>query len=537
MTEKDGAQRISRRDLLKTGALGTTAIGTLVARPESAAARSLQADYIVVGAGYAGLGAAWQLFKRGHRVVVLEATGRVGGRVWSANLSDGSLFEIGGQWVSDAQTDIRTLMSELGVGDRVYKTSDEGLTVFVGSDGKVSRFNQHDPDPFKALPPLDPVAKLELAAGFGALQVMSSVVNVQAPWEDRPFPPLPGLLGPQSTAEADQWTVESWLQLNVLSDDAKAVMRASLAGHNGVGTGGISLLHELFVLQTFGGSFLNLAGSGPGQAEQFRVAPPGAGQMADIIVQRLGPGAVLVNQPVKQIRQNDHGVAVTTTTGLVAEAKRVIVTAPGTLDTFIRFDPILPADRAQLQQRVPQGTVWKIWLAYDRAFWRDQGLSGDTISIQPGDFIPNSRDGGPPAEQRTPGLMICFVVGPQASTFNALTREARRAQVLKEMVYRYGAQGGQLSSTIRFPAVPPQNPSPDNYFEYNWSIEEWARGDFAAVLPPGVYTAGGFGPAIRAPFGRVHWAGVDTSTGPNYSSFSSAVQSGNRAAAEVLAAG
>ncbi len=97
----------------------------------------------------------------------------------------------------------------------------------------------------------------------------------------------------------------------------------------------------------------------------------------------------------------------------------MIVSAPGALDTFIRFDPILPADRAQLQQRVPQGTVWKIWLVYDRAFWRDQGLSGDTISIQPGDFIPNSRDSGPPAEQRMPGLMVCFVVGPRASIFNA----------------------------------------------------------------------------------------------------------------------
>jgi len=361
-------------------------------------------------------------------------------------------------------------------------------------------------------------------------------VNVNAPWEDHPFPEIPGLLGPQSTAEADQWTVEAWIELNMVTDDAKALIRGSLSGQTGVDTGALSLLHELFVLQTFGGSFLNLAGSGPGQAEQFRVAPPGASQIAALIVQRLGPSAVRVNEPVKLIQQDDRGVTVTTTTGLIAEAKRVIVTAPGALDTFIRFDPILPPDRAQLQQRVPQGSVWKIWLVYDRAFWREQGLSGDTISILPGDFIPNSRDGGPPAAQLSPGLMICFVVANQARAFNAMTRQARRAQVLKEMVYRYGAQAAQLSPTIRFPAVPPQNPAPDNYFEFNWSIEEFARGDFAAAPGPGVYTGVGFGPAIRAPFGRIHWAGVDTSTGPNYSSFSSAVQSGKRAAAEVLAA-
>jgi monoamine oxidase len=517
--------------------MATTALGALAARPEPAAARSVQADFIVVGAGFAGLGAAWELFKRGQRVLVLEASERVGGRIWSANLSDGSLFEIGGQWVSDAQTDIRTLMNELGVGDRIYKTSDTGLTVFVGSDGEVSRFDQHAANPLDALPPIDTAAQLEVALTFGTLQLMSSVVNVDAPWEDRPFPEIPGLLGPKTTAQADQWTIEAWMELNVVTDDAKAVLRGALSGQTGVDIGAISLLHELFVLQTFGGNFLNLAGSGPGQAEQFRVAPPGASQISDIIVDRLGPGAVRVGEPVKLIRQHQRGVTVTTTTGLVAEAGRVIVTAPGALDTFIRFDPILPPDRAQLQQRVPQGSVWKIWLVYDRAFWREQGLSGDTISIRPGDFIPNSRDGGPPEAQLTPGLMICFVVAGSARAFNAMTREERRAQVLKEMVYRYGDQAAQLSPTIRFPAVPPQNPVPDNYFEFNWTLEEWARGDFAAVPGPGVLTGVGFGPAIRAPFGRVHWAGVDTSTGPNYSSFSSAVQSGKRAAAEALAAG
>ena len=66
-------------------------------------------------------------------------------------------------------------------------------------------------------------------------------------------------------------------------------------------------------------------------------------------------------------------------------------------------------------------------------------------------------------------------------------------------------------------------------------MDEWTRGDFAAVPGPGVYTGFGFGPAIREPIGRIHWAGVDTATYP-YASFSGAVQSGERAAKEVLAA-
>ncbi|WP_415794267.1 FAD-dependent oxidoreductase, partial [Mycolicibacterium frederiksbergense] len=41
-------------------------------------------DVIVVGAGFAGLSAARELTKRGHKVVVLEGRDRVGGRAHTA---------------------------------------------------------------------------------------------------------------------------------------------------------------------------------------------------------------------------------------------------------------------------------------------------------------------------------------------------------------------------------------------------------------------------------------------------------------------
>jgi monoamine oxidase len=75
--------------------------------------------------------------------------------------------------------------------------------------------------------------------------------------------------------------------------------------------------------------------------------------------------------------------------------------------------------------------------------------------------------------------------------------------------------------------------APDNYFEFNWSIAEWARGDFASGPRPGVWTGVGFGPALRAPVDRIRWAGVDLATDPN-ASMSGAIQSGKRAAQEVL---
>jgi monoamine oxidase len=53
-----------------------------------------------------------------------------------------------------------------------------------------------------------------------------------------------------------------------------------------------------------------------------------------------------------------------------------------------------------------------------------------------------------------------------------------------------------------------------------------------AIAGPGVLTA--HGPAIRAPVGKIHWAGTETSTYWN-GYMDGAVRSGERAAAEVLA--
>ena len=76
----------------------------------------------------------------------------------------------------------------------------------------------------------------------------------------------------------------------------------------------------------------------------------------------------------------------------------------------------------------------------------------------------------------------------------------------------------------------PQAAHPKRYFETNWSAEEWTRGCPVAI-PPGLLVA--YGPSIRKPIKRIHWAGTETSTYWN-GYMDGAVRSGERAAAEVL---
>ena len=73
---------------------------------------------VIVGAGLAGLMAATELVDAGHEAVVLEARGRVGGRVWSQELVPGdprTVIERGAEFVLDGYVELRLVAASLGL--------------------------------------------------------------------------------------------------------------------------------------------------------------------------------------------------------------------------------------------------------------------------------------------------------------------------------------------------------------------------------------------------------------------------------------
>lgn len=82
-----------------------------------------QTKVIIIGAGIAGLTAAWYLKKHGIQALVLEASETVGGRMQSIRVED-ALIDTGAQFLSSAYSIIPELIKETGLDHEWLETSD-----------------------------------------------------------------------------------------------------------------------------------------------------------------------------------------------------------------------------------------------------------------------------------------------------------------------------------------------------------------------------------------------------------------------------
>jgi monoamine oxidase len=191
-------------------------------------------------------------------------------------------------------------------------------------------------------------------------------------------------------------------------------------------------------------------------------------------------------------------------------ARRVIVALPPALAGRIEYDPPLPSQRDQLTQRMPMGTVIKCIAVYDEPFWREDGLTGQAISL-PGPaqvVFDNTPPNGSPA-------LLAFLEGKDARELAAVSEAERRDAVLRTFQRLFGRRAAH----------------PTLYADKDWSSEPYSRGCYAGVFGPGAWTA--YGRHLRGAVGRIHWAGTETAT--RWMGYmDGAIQSGKRAAAEVL---
>ena len=439
---------------------------------------------VVVGAGLAGLTAAVDLADAGADVTVLEARGRVGGRMRGIPLSPNVVADGGAAYLGVRHTELLAMVREYGLA--LASTEMTGKSTFLVADRRTTTGSR--------VPPLDAVA---LGGLFDRLEDLVSGVCCDAPWRS-----------PQAD-HLDRLTAARWLDGEIEHPDAKTFLPLFLGEMMAADPAAISVLHMAFYLRSGGGiRYLNAFEGG---AQQWRI-DGGAHLLCEALANRLGD-RVLLGRPVSAIEQYSDEVVVHTIPDagrarFVHRADRVVVAVPPLLAQQIEFNPGLRAPRATAA--TGRGCAVKVQLSYPAPLWREQGLSGWSVSTH-GPLLSTVDDSPPDGSA---GILTGFVTGAAASIFSGLSSAQQRTAALEHT--------GRL-----FPELPP----PTRCTVTDWLAEKYSRGCYAALFGPGDWLR--LGPTLTAPHDRVHWAGTETST-EFFGLMEGAIRSGRRVAAELI---
>jgi monoamine oxidase len=404
---------------------------------------------IVVGAGFSGLTAAYELSSAGYNVTVVEARNRVGGRVISfSDVVGNKIVEGGGELIGSNHPAWIAYAKRFNL-EFIDVSEDPELEAPVVLQGR--KLSSDDSDALWK----------ELEAAVGSINADAArIADPDRPWT------TPG-------ADAlDRRTLASWIHGLQASDRCKAAIDAMMMADNGIKTEWQSYLGNLAMVKGHG---LEKYWT---DTEVYR-CKGGGQQLARKLAAAVGSAKVLLSTPVDAIAVDANLARVKLANGRMLEAEDVVLTVPPPVWNRIAFDPPLPATLSpQMANNV------KCIIAVKDRFWRRAELAPDLLSDGPINLTWDATDGQP-----GPGAALtAFSGGPSADTCRAWPAASRIERHVAELekVYR-GIRPAFVKGRFM-----------------DWPADIWVKGSYS-FPSPGEVTA--MGPLLWKEDSRLHFAG------------------------------
>ena len=449
---------------------------------------SLDNHVIVIGAGLAGLAAAWELQEAGHEVTLLEAKPRPGGRVRTLRepFADDLYAEAGAMaFSSEAYTQANRYIDELGLERVDWEQPELPALYYIRGERFTAGPDEQVDWPYDLDEEEQELGPRGLWQRYFLETLPQEVTELQA-WDE---PPL---------RELDELSLAEYLR------------------EQGASQGFMDLIAE-----TFFGRRINRTSTLSIALLQSGLSPRGApfalhggnDRLPFGMAQRLGQN-VHYGVAVTDIRDTGSGVEVRAERGPRAEsyeADRAVCAVPLGVLKALEITPRMPQRKLQAVSEMPYVEATRTFVQVKRAFWYDEGVAGAAfIDLPLGDINRHPSDDAAGPNERS--ILESYFFDEAAAEYAALPEDELLEHILEHMEMLHpGFQEHFEGAVVKAWGEDP----------YAQGHASWPRpGDMTSHLRP-----------LQEPHGHIHFAGEHTTVLCN--TMEGALRSGIRAAREI----
>lgn len=422
---------ISRREALKLSIAGAAGL-MLSSRMALARTPKDAKRVIVVGAGFGGLACAFELLSAGYDVKVLEARGRVGGRVLSfSDMVEGGNVEGGAELIGTNHPTWAAYMERFKLEKLEFGEGEDPEPVMV--DGSV-------------LSEEDAASMLEqMDAAMQKFNDDARAVNADEPWLT------------EKAAEWDRLSTGEYLRKLEMSDACRKMLIAQMESDNGVAID----------RQSYLGNLTQIKGGGVEtywtDSETHR-CKGGNQQLATKLAEALGD-RVRLKKAVTAIKLGDKSATVAVAGEEPMECDHVVLAVPPSVWAKIKVEPGLPAEL-----RPQMGLNLKYLAKFKSRFWQAEKKAADSYTNGPINQTWEATDNQDVKE----AVLVGFSGGPAAAACREVAKDKRDSWYQDQLAKFYPTVREHFSSA-RF---------------MDWPGDEWTMAGYSFPATGQVTTMG-----------------------------------------------